>query len=134
MNNENRWQQRFQNFERAFMQFSEIANADLNALSNLEKEGFIQRFEYTIELAWKTLKDYLLENGFDLNSPKEVFRQAFQNEIIINGEVWMEALKTRNLTTHTYDDVILNNAINFLQQDFYPIVAKLYQDLKRELT
>ena len=133
MNNEIRWQQRFQNFERAFKQFSEIADADLNALSNLEKEGFIRRFEYTIELAWKTLKDYLLENGFDVNSPKEVFRQAFQNETLVDGEIWMDALKKRNLTSHTYNEVILNDTLDFLQQDFYPVVEKLYRHLKTEL-
>ncbi|WP_404359242.1 nucleotidyltransferase substrate binding protein [Methylotuvimicrobium sp. KM1] len=133
MNNEIRWQQRFQNFERAFKQFAEIADADLNALSNLEKEGFIQRFEYTIELAWKTLKDYLLENGFDVNSPKDVFRQAFQNETIDDGEIWMDALKKRNLTSHTYNEVILNDTLNFLQQDFYPVIEKLYRHLKTEL-
>lgn len=132
MNNEIRWQQRFQNFERAYRQFSEIAQADLNALSNLEKEGFVQRFEYTLELAWKTLKDYLFENGYDLNSPKEVLRQAFQNEIIIAGEVWMESLKKRNLTSHTYDDDVLNDTVAFLQNDFYPVLENFYRRLKNE--
>lgn len=134
MNNEIRWQQRFQNFERAYRQFSEIAQADLDALSNLEKEGFVQRFEYTLELAWKTLKDYLFENGYDLNSPKEVLRQAFQNEIIIAGEVWMESLKKRNLTSHTYDDEVLNDTVAFLQNDFYPVLENFYRRLKNEQT
>lgn len=132
MNNEDRWQQRFQNFDRAFKQFSQIALADLDKLSDLEKEGYVQRFEYTFELAWKTLKDYLLENGQDLSSPKEIIRQAFQNEIIVEGEVWMEALKKRNLTSHTYDDVVLNKTITFLKDEFYTVLAKLHSRLATE--
>lgn len=133
MNNEIRWQQRFQNFERAYKQFSQIGLADLDQLSDLEKEGYVQRFEYTFELAWKTLKDYLLENGQDLSSPKEIIRQAFQNEIIVEGEVWMEALKKRNLTSHTYDDVVLIKTITFLKEEFYPVLEKLYRRLSAEV-
>lgn len=133
MNNEIRWQQRFQNFDRAYKQFSQIATADLAKLSNLEKEGYVQRFEYTFELAWKTLKDYLLDNGQDLSSPKEIIRQAFQNEIIVEGEVWMEALKKRNLTSHTYDDVVLVKTITFLKDEFYPVLEKLHSRLAAEV-
>lgn len=133
MNNEIRWQQRFQNFERAYKQFSQIGLADLDQLSDLEKEGYVQRFEYTFELAWKTLKDYLLENGQDLSSPKEIIRQAFQNEIIEEGEVWMEALKKRNLTSHTYDDVVLIKTITFLKEEFHPVLEKLYRRLSAEV-
>lgn len=133
MNNEIRWKQRFENFQSAYNNFSEVAVMEMEDLSNLEKEGFIQRFEYTFELAWKTLKDYLIENGFDLNSPKEVIRQAFQSEVIVEGEVWMEALKKRNLTSHTYNADVLNNTVNYLVDEFYPVLEKMHNYLSAEL-
>lgn len=134
MNNELRWRQRFSHFNRAYRNFMQIAEYDLEKLSNLEKEGFIQRFEYTLELAWKTLKDYLLEQGFDeLASPKNVIRQAFQSEIITDGEVWMEALKRRNLSSHTYNEQVLEETLHFLRHEFYPVLEKMQTYLQREL-
>ena len=133
MNNELRWQQRFTNFDKAYRNFIQIADHDLDELSDLEKEGFVQRFEYTLELAWKTLKDYLLEQGFDLASPKDVFRQAFQNEIITDGEVWMEALNRRNLSSHTYNAQVLEQTLIFLREEFHPVIEKMHSYLKNEL-
>lgn len=133
MNNELRWQQRFANFDKAYRNFIQIADYQLEDLSNLEKEGFVQRFEYTLELAWKTLKDYLLEQGFDLASPKEVIRQAFQNEIITDGEVWMEALSRRNLTSHTYNPAVLEKTLAFLRTEFYPVIEKMHATLRNQL-
>lgn len=133
MNNELRWQQRFVNFDKAYRNFIQIADHDIEELSDLEKEGFVQRFEYTLELAWKTLKDYLLEQGFDLASPKEVFRQAFQNEIITDGEIWMEALNRRNLSSHTYNAQVLEQTLTFLREEFYPVIEKMHAYLENEL-
>jgi nucleotidyltransferase substrate binding protein (TIGR01987 family) len=133
MNNELRWQQRFTNFDKAYRNFIQIADCQLEDLSKLEKEGFVQRFEYTLELAWKTLKDYLLEQGFDLASPKEVIRQAFQNEIITDGEVWMEALSRRNLTSHTYNPEVLEKTLAFLRTEFYPVIEKMHATLRHQL-
>ena len=133
MNNELRWQQRFVNFDKAYRNFIQIADHDIEKLSDLEKEGFVQRFEYTLELAWKTLKDYLLEQGFDLASPKEVFRQAFQNEIITDGEIWMEALNRRNLSSHTYNAQVLEQTLTFLREEFYPVIVKMHAYLENEL-
>ena len=133
MNNELRWQQRFVNFDKAYRNFIQIADHDIEELSDLEKEGFVQRFEYTLELAWKTLKDYLLEQGFDLASPKEVFRQAFQNEIITDGEIWMEALNRRNLSSHTYNAQVLEQTLTFLREEFYPVIVKMHAYLENEL-
>ena len=133
MNNELRWQQRFVNFDKAYRNFIQIADHNIEDLSDLEKEGFVQRFEYTLELAWKTLKDYLLEQGFDLASPKEVFRQAFQNEIITDGEIWMEALNRRNLSSHTYNAQVLEQTLTFLREEFYPVIVKMHAYLENEL-
>ncbi|MCK5099937.1 MAG: nucleotidyltransferase substrate binding protein [Desulfobacteraceae bacterium] len=106
MNNNNqdiRWKQRFQNFEKAYHQFNDAVSS-VDNLSVLEKEGMIQRFEYTFELAWKAMKRTLKEEGSEIGSPKQVFRSAFEAKLIDNLEQWFALLKERNLTVHTYNE------------------------------
>ncbi len=132
MNNDIRWKQRFQNFERAFLLLNEVVSDDTEALSQLEKEGLVQRFEILIELSWKVLKDYLENEGYDnVKNGKQAIRQAFQDEIITNAEGWMEALEKRNLTSHTYDDQILEETVSYIRDGFYPLVRDLYYQLKK---
>ena len=134
MNNELRWKQRFQNFEKAYLLFDEAMQLDKATLSRLEKEGIIQRFEILIELAWKTLKDYLENEGYDqVKNSKQAIRVAFQDEIITDAENWMESLKKRNLTSHTYNEDILGQTLIFLTDVFYPLVRDLYFNLKKSL-
>ena len=74
------------------------------AESALEKDGVIQRFEFTFELIWKTLKRILAFKGININSPREVFREAAKQKIIEDPLVWFEFIKKRNLTVHTYNE------------------------------
>jgi len=98
MNNEDRWKQRFQNFKKAYLLLKEVMDGEIDTLSQLEKEGVVQRFETLIELSWNTLKDYLESEGCNtLKTPKDVIRQAFQSELISDAETWMRALQQRNL-------------------------------------
>jgi nucleotidyltransferase substrate binding protein (TIGR01987 family) len=126
-----RWRQRFQNFEKAFLnlQFAVEAIATLDKLS---REGLIQRFEYTFELSWKTLKDYLEAKELIANFPKDVIKLAFQADLINNGEIWMQMLEKRNLLTHTYDEIIFNNAIDEITRLYFDEIKKLYILLKNE--
>ena len=134
MNNELRWKQRFQNFEKAFLLIDEVADFEPETFSQLEKEGVVQRFEILIELSWKVLKDYLENEGYDdVANGKKAIRQAFVAELITNPESWMEALEKRNLTSHTYNEEILTQIIDFIQQTFYPIARDLYQILKSKI-
>ncbi|MFV0554964.1 MAG: HI0074 family nucleotidyltransferase substrate-binding subunit [Mangrovibacterium sp.] len=134
MNNDIRWKQRFQNFEKAYLLLNEVADYDVMQLSQLEKEGVVQRFEILIELSWKVLKDYLENEGYDeVKNGKQTIRQAFQDEIITDAEAWMDALQQRNLTSHTYDDSILESSVSFIMNNFHPIVRELYHKLKKEL-
>ncbi len=133
MNNNIRWIQRFENFEKAFLLLDEVIDKDINLYSQLEKEGIVQRFEILIELSWKVLKDYLENEGHDIKTPKQTIRQAFQDEIITDGEQWMTALQQRNLTSHTYDNEILEKTVSYIIDEFYPLVRDLYQRLKKEL-
>ncbi len=100
-----RWKQRFDNFHRAYLNFQEaIALANMRPLSKLEEQGLIQSFEYTHELAWKVLKDYLEEQGFtDVVGSKNATRIAFKEGLIQHGEIWMQMIEARNQTSHGYN-------------------------------
>lgn len=102
-----RWRQRFDNFKRAFRRLAEAAAlAQQRELSDLEQQGLIQAFEFTHELAWKTLKDYLTATGSTarLHGSRDATREAFAIGLIDNGEPWMRMIEHRNETTHTYDE------------------------------
>ena len=134
MNNGVRWKQRFQNFEKAYLLLDSDIQASIASMSDLEKAGVIQHFEIVIELSWKLLKDYLEYQGRkEMTFPKNVIRQAFQDELINNPELWMEALEERNKTSHTYEEKILEKSLTFIEHHFYPLVKSLYFDLKKEL-
>jgi nucleotidyltransferase substrate binding protein (TIGR01987 family) len=102
-----RWKQRYSNLSKAFAQLKQAAEA-ISTLSELEKEGLVQRFEYTFELSWKTLKDYLESKGVMVSFPREVIKEAFANEVVVDGETWLEMLDNRNLMAHTYNEAIFN--------------------------
>jgi len=133
MNNEARWKQRFQNFEKAFVVFQRrIDEYTHEPDSESHQMSLIHAFEILIELSWKTLKDYLENEGYDgVKNSKHAIRKAFEDEIIHDAESWMEALEKRNLTTHTYNPEILIEAVEFIAQIYYPIVRDLYHNLKK---
>lgn len=134
MNNYDRWKQRFQNFERSYLLLTEVVDGNIDLFSQLEKEGIVQRFEILFELSWNILKDYLENEGYDnIKNSKQTIRQAFQDEIITDAEIWMGALKQRNLTSHTYDNEILDKTVSYIIHEFYPIVRDLYYQLKDKL-
>ncbi len=104
--NDIRWQQRFQNFDRAYQLLSSaLETKPMEKLSDLEQEGVVQRFEYTYELAWKTMKDYLEDGGIIISpvTPRNVIKEAFSAKIIDDGQVWIDMMLHRNILSHTYD-------------------------------
>ncbi len=105
-----RWHQRLQSFRKAFSRLAEAVElAEKRKLSRLEKQGLIQAFEFTHELAWNVLKDYLEAQGVqDVVGSRGATREAFKNGLIVEGEVWMEMIKSRNQTTHTYNEATAN--------------------------
>lgn len=108
-----RWQQRFQNFDRALGLLEDALRRGPAALNQLEKEGAVQRFEYTLELAWKTLEDYLEESGLVLSAvtPRQVIKDAFAAKILMDGQTWIDMIDHRNLLSHTYDPVNFEEAV-----------------------
>ena len=93
--------------------------------SDIEKQGIIQSFEFTFELSWKTLKDYMESQGILAGFPREVIKQAFHHQIILDGELWLEMMGKRNLLAHTYDAKLAEEA--------YQLIAKKYFKPLKEL-
>jgi nucleotidyltransferase substrate binding protein (TIGR01987 family) len=130
-----RWVYRFDNFRRAlFLLNDAFEKRKEHELSQLEEEGIIQRFEYCWELSWKTMLDFLRENGTVLQSitPTYVIRGALFAEIIDNGEAWMSALSTRNEMSHTYNFAKFKEAIIKIESNYMPIF-EAFEDKLMEL-
>jgi nucleotidyltransferase substrate binding protein (TIGR01987 family) len=134
MNPDFRWKQRFSNFDRAFALLAE-ASADIASLSLLEKEGAIQRFEYTLELAWKTLKDFLEESGLVISpvTPRQVFKDAFAAGILPDGQIWIDMLNSRNLLSHTCDSAVFEEVVAAIAVRFLPPLKALRDYLGAKL-
>ena len=127
-----RWQQRFQNFERAFRLLQSAI--DTKTLSELQRAGLIQFFEMTFELAWKTLKDYLEFQGYMVKTPRDTNKQALKNEIISEGRSCLNALDDRNFIAHTYDEGIALKVEAGIRNHYFPVVRYLYEKLKTQIT
>jgi nucleotidyltransferase substrate binding protein (TIGR01987 family) len=131
-NKDIRWKQRFQNFKKAFYQLEKAVNTpDLN---ELERQGLIKAFEFTYELAWTTLKDFLIEKGYtDLIGSKDTLRQAFQVGLISDGDIWMEMVKSRNLTAHTYNQETAESIEADVINQYYSLFKQLIKKLEEIL-
>ena len=124
-----RWKQRFANFDRAFADLdAEVALRGTRALSRLEEKGLIQSFEYTHELAWNVLKDYLADVGgtTGLLGSKDTTREAFKRGLIEDGEIWMDMIKSRNLTSHVYDENTARAIADAISQHYHARFASFH--------
>ncbi|MBU0567229.1 nucleotidyltransferase substrate binding protein [bacterium] len=129
-NKDIRWKQRFQNFDKAYLLLERTLK--IENPSEAERGGVIQFYEMAFELAWKLMKDYLDEQGFTVQSPREAIKQAFQSGIIEDGHVWIDALEDRNLTTHTYDEDIATEVVSKIRMVYFPALSQLYDLLRSE--
>lgn len=136
MGNGLRWQQRFENFERALRLLREAFEKDPAKMSDLEKEGVVQRFEYTFELAWKTVKDYLVYSGVTLDqiTPRSVVKQAFAARIIEDGQTWIDILEQRNLMTHTYDSEVFEIVFRNISERYVAALERVFAWLKQRVS
>jgi len=129
-----RWKQRFENFQRALKQLS--LAMDLKAqrpLSDLEQQGLIQGFEFTHELAWNVLKDYLEMEGIQgLIGSRSTAREAFKRGLVMDGEVWMDMIEKRNLSSHTYHQTVALTIVESIAERYYPAFCELQQRFAKE--
>lgn len=128
MNQDIRWRQRFSNFKKATIQLTEFIEKD--NLNKFEVQGLIQCFEYTFELAWKTMKDYLEFEGYEVKSPRSTIQTAFQVQLITNGHIWIDALEKRNLMAHTYDEAVVKKVEELIKIDYYSVIKELLYKLE----
>lgn len=122
-----RWGQRFRNYQKALQQLKEAVDLmDARDLSNLEKQGMIQAFEYTHELAWKMLQDFLKSRGnTEIYGSKDATREAFQVGLVEDGEIWMKMIQNRNLTSHLYDEKTAEETIHLIRDLYFEAFNKL---------
>ena len=134
--NDIRWEQRFSNFNKALKKLSEAIdyvkkNPKEEVLDEILKEGIIQRFKYTHELAWNVMKDFLLEIGdVTLYGSKDATREAFKAELIKDGDVWMEMIKSRNKTSHTYNEETAQEIYLKILNEYHAVFLKFQEAME----
>lgn len=128
-----RWQQRFANYQKALLQLrSAVDLSNQRALSQLEKQGVIQAFEFTHELAWNMLKDFLRDQGNqNIKGSKDATREAFKVELIQDGEQWMAMIQSRNISSHTYDERTAEQLVDVIIHSYYPLFAALKMEMEK---
>jgi nucleotidyltransferase substrate binding protein (TIGR01987 family) len=123
-----RWRQRFSNFSKALAQLRKFVAQDV--LNELEAQGLIQCFEYTHELAWKTLKDFLESKGnASLFGSRDVTRAAFNLDLIYEGELWMAMIIDRNRTSQTYNSETAQAIVSNIKGNYF----RLFEGLEKKL-
>jgi nucleotidyltransferase substrate binding protein (TIGR01987 family) len=131
MNKKIRAAQRFTNFRKAYEQLSNaVAKSEL---SDLERSGLIQTFEYSFELACKTMKDYLESEGISAPTPRQSLKEAFKIGIIKDGHLWLDALEKRNYFSHCYDHEESKKAEIFIRSQFFPLLKDFVQTFEKKL-
>lgn len=117
-----RWKQRFANYLRAYGNLAEAVELSRTRdLTKLEQQGLIQGFEFTHELAWNVLKDYLENKGVTgLIGSKDATRSAFKNALVDDGDSWMKMIEDRNLSSHTYNSDIAQSVADDILARFFP--------------
>ena len=128
-----RWQQRFANYKKALAQLSgAVLQNREHPLSDLEKQGLVQAFEYTFELGWNTLKDYLTFQGItDLVGSRDTIREAFSRGLIDDGEGWMGMLVDRNRSSHTYNEELAEEITTNILTRHFPLLTALRQKMEQ---
>ena len=127
----NRYEQRLKDFENAFMKLKEGTQKENP--DDLEIDGVLQRFEFTFELAWKTLKDYMEYQGFSnrIGSPREIIQQAFKHGIIEDGETWIKMMLSRNALSHLYDENTSRKIYKEIKKQYIELLEALIEKLKK---
>lgn len=123
-----RWKQRFSNYQRALSQLKKFI--DKGELNELEQTGLIKAFEFTHELAWNVMKDYFEYQGNTLiTGSRDAMREAFQRNLISDGDQWMAMIKSRNMSSHTYNQKIANEIGEQVVGVYFP----LFQQFERHM-
>ena len=146
-----RWQQRFANYNKALGKLQQAVNyikhnfindnEPINdeefghVLDEIIKEGLIQRFEYTHELAWNLMKDYAEYQGNStVGGSRDATREAFELKLFTNGHVWMDMIDSRNKTSHTYNQITANQIYAKILNEYYPAFIEFKNSMEEKRT
>ncbi|GAB1409334.1 nucleotidyltransferase substrate binding protein [Desulfovibrionales bacterium] len=131
MQHDIRWKQRLDNYLKALQTLRHgVELAKQRALTELEQQGLVQGFEFTHELAWNVLKDFLEHAGISgIIGSKGTTREAFKNDLLEEGQTWMDMIKARNLSSHTYNPETAQAIVQDILTRFYPEFEKLADKL-----
>jgi nucleotidyltransferase substrate binding protein (TIGR01987 family) len=142
-----RWEQRFSNFSMAMEKLQQSVEfisrsskidefgGDNQVLDEMIKEGLIQRFEYTHELAWNVMKDYAeFQGNATIGGSRDASREALQLKIITNGDVWMDMIKSRNKTSHTYNQETADEIFIKILKEYYPALEEFRVKMKSKIS
>lgn len=135
MTSEIRWQQRFNNYQRALAQLTAaVALSTQRPLSDLEKQGVIQGFEIVHELAWNTLKDFLEYEGIQgIVGSRGTVREAFKRGLMADGELWIDMINKRNLSSHTYNHALADTLVQAIISTYHTAFVSLQADLQAKI-
>ena len=127
-----RWLQRLANYERALGQLTRAVElAQERPLSELERQGLIQAFEFVFELAWNLMKDYFLYQGNPtITGARDAIRTAFKQGLITDGEGWMEMIKSRNQSSHTYNESVANEIVEGILGGYQQLFVQFRQQMQ----
>ncbi|MDR3012288.1 MAG: nucleotidyltransferase substrate binding protein [Chitinispirillales bacterium] len=130
---EKRWIQRLDNYAKAFAILERVHNIqEERELTEAERMGLIQSFEFTFELAWNLMKDYLHHKGISrIVGSRDAIRNAFKNDIIENGEIWMDMIERRNETVHAYDEEVAIRVVNSVSDSYIEEMEKLLKTMRK---
>ncbi len=124
-----RWIQRFSNYKRALLQLEKFIKK--GTLNELEEQGLIQAFEYTHELAWNVLRDFLRDQGHsNITGSRDATREAFKVALIQDGDAWMDMIKDRNRTSHTYNQATANLIVKNITERFFTLFITLRETME----
>jgi nucleotidyltransferase substrate binding protein (TIGR01987 family) len=124
-----RWEQRFANFKKALAQLKKFV--EKRQLNELEEQGAIQAFEYTYELAWNVMKDFLEHQGqTDIYGSRDAIRKAFQLGLIADGDKWMDAYKSRTKTSHTYNEETAREVVDAILGVYHRLFEALEEKME----
>lgn len=120
-----------QDFKRALDRLQEALGLPVD--HTIIIDGVIQRFEFTYELAWKSMKAYLEYKGiYEAKTPRDVIRQSYVIGLITDGDSFIAMLKDRNLTSHTYDEETARVIYHQIKNTYYPLLKSVYDSLDIE--
>ncbi|MFV0553283.1 MAG: nucleotidyltransferase substrate binding protein [Mangrovibacterium sp.] len=130
-----RWIQRFSNFEKALNKLSEAVSyvmenpiETMGAYGEIIKEGLIQRFEYTYEMSWNVMKDYAFYQGnTDIAGSRDAIRFAVEANLVSDGVLWMDMIKSRIKTSHTYNEKVAQEVYDKIMQEYHTAFMELHQ-------